>query len=99
VAHSIPFLSGTILFSSISPDYAQNLLDELWGCFKNMKIPFDELKSMPTKDRKYFIQKHNAEVDAENAEYARRERGGNSTDVIDKYTDIEQQNLRNAENR
>jgi len=64
-----------------------------------MKIPFDELKSMPTKDRKYFIQKHNAEVDAENVEYARRERGGNSTDVIDKYTDIEQQNLRNAENR
>lgn len=54
---------------------------------------------MPTKDRKYFIQKHNAEVDAENAEYERRERGSNTTDVIDKYTDIEQQNLRNAENR
>ena len=64
-----------------------------------MKIPFDELKAMPTKDRKYYIQKHNAEVEAENAEYVKREHGGNSTDMIDKYTDIEQENLRNAKKR
>lgn len=49
MARSKPFLSGTILFSSISPDYAKNLLDELWGCFKNMKISFEELKRMPTR--------------------------------------------------
>lgn len=99
MARSKPFLSGTILFSSISPDYAKNLLDELWGCFKNMKISFEELKRMPTKDRKYFIRRHNAEVDAENAEYERREHGGSTTQAIDKYTDIEQANLKNASKR
>lgn len=64
-----------------------------------MKIPFEELKMMPTKDRKYYIQKHNSEVEAENAEYYKREHGGNTSTMIDKYTDMEQQNLRNAINR
>ena len=96
VARLTPFLNGTILFSSISPNYSQNLLDELWGCFKYMKIPFEELKIMPTKDRKYYIQKHNAETESENAEYNRRENGSHTSMMIDKYTDMEQQNLRNA---
>jgi hypothetical protein len=91
VAHSKPFLAGTILFSSISPNYARNLLDELWGCFKYMKIPFEELKKMPTKDRKYFIQKHNIEVEEENEEYERRRNGGStSTESIDRFTDMSQ---------
>lgn len=70
------------------------MLDELWGCFKYMKIPFEELKRMPTKDRKYFIQKHNAEVEEENEEYERRRNGGSttSTESIDRFTDMSQGN-------
>lgn len=50
---------------------------------------------MPTKDRKYFIQKHNAEVEEENEEYERRRNGGSpttSTESIDRFTDMSQGN-------
>lgn len=39
------------------------------------------------------------EVEEQNAEYERKERGGNSTNMIDKYTDIEQENIKNRQNR
>lgn len=46
---------------------------------------------MPTKDRKYFIQKHNIEVEEENEEYERRRNGGStSTESIDRFTDMSQ---------
>lgn len=54
---------------------------------------------MPTRDRKYYIHKHNCEVEEENERYKKRERGGKSTDVIDRYTDMEQENLKNASKR
>lgn len=47
-----------MLFST-SPNAEQYLKDELWGCFKYIKIPLDVLYKMPTRDRKYFIQRHN----------------------------------------
>ena len=82
-------MSGKILFSSISPDGEENLKEELFACFKYVGIPFEELYSMPVRDRKYFIIKHN--------EYAKKERKaiegkgeGNETSMIDGYTDIEQ---------
>ena len=63
--------------------------EELFSCFKYVGIPFEELYSMPVRDRRYFIIKHN--------EYSERERNalegkkeGNQTSMIDGYTDIEQ---------
>ena len=64
-----------------------------------MHMRFSELKTMPTRDRKYYIHKHNREVEEENERYKKRERGGKSTDVIDRYTDMEQENLKNASKR
>lgn len=98
MARSRPFLSGTILFSSISPDYERNLKEELWGCFKNVGISFDELLRMPTRDRKYYIQMHNRYVEEENAKL----KGNNSSSVsenISSYTDLAQQNNKNLNNR
>lgn len=55
-----------IMFSGISPDFAQNLKEELFGCFKYIHIPFTELMKMPTKDRKYYIKRHNDVTNSEN---------------------------------
>lgn len=66
VALSRPFLSGEILFSSISPKYEESLKEELYACFNFMHIPFNELYNMPIKDRKYYISRHNEIVEHEN---------------------------------
>lgn len=55
------------MFSGISPDFAQTLREELFGCFKYIHIPYSELMIMPTKDRKYYIRRHN-EVTTEEKE-------------------------------
>ena len=47
------------MFSGISPNFAQALREELFGCFKYIHIPYSELMNMPTKDRKYYIKRHN----------------------------------------
>ena len=67
MAHLRHFLSGTILFSSISPNFERNLKDELYGCFKYIGIPFDVLDRMPVRDRKFYIAKHNGITEEENS--------------------------------
>jgi len=92
-----PFFSGTILFSSISPDSERELKEELFGCFKYIKIPLDELMRMPTRDRRFYILRHNQAIEDENREYEAAKNGGSTkTEAIDRYTDIDQQNLKNA---
>lgn len=92
-----PFLSGKILFSSISPEGEANLKEELFSCYKYVGIPLKELYSMPVRDRHYFIIKHN--------EYAEREKmalegnnNGSTTSMIDAYTDIEQAKIGREKN-
>ena len=100
MALSRPFLNGTILFSSISPEYERILKEELFGCFKYIKIPFDELLKMPVRDRKFFILKHNEAAQEEREEYESRQKGGSTkTEAIDAFTDIDQSNLKNATKR
>ena len=87
VAHLRPFLTGTILFSSISPTYEQNLKDELFACHMYIKIPFNVLDKMPIRDRKYYIHKYNEYMEARNAALE-----GNSTTTTDigAYTNMSQ---------
>ena len=54
------------MFSGISPEFAQTLREELFGCFKYIHIPYSELMRMPTKDRKYYIRRHNEVTNEEN---------------------------------
>ena len=58
MAHLKPFLTGTILFSSISPEYEAQLKDELYACLNYMRLPVDVYK-LPIRDRKYYIKLHN----------------------------------------
>jgi len=53
------------MFSGISPDFAKTLREELFGCFKYIHIPYSELMTMPTRDRKYYIRRHNEVTSAE----------------------------------
>lgn len=92
-----PFLNGTILFSSISPDYEKNLKEELYGCFKYVGIPFDVLEKMPIRDRKYYIAKHNGIVDEENKKNSKDNTV--SGEMINKFTDMSQQSEINAKKR
>ena len=58
------------MFFSISPnDYANALLDEIYGCFKYIGIPIDTVMNMPVQDRKYFISRHNHDCDELNKKY------------------------------
>jgi hypothetical protein len=57
------------MFSGISPEFAQTLREELFGCFKFIHIPYSELMTMPTKDRKYYIRRHNEVTKEENARH------------------------------
>ena len=100
MALSRPFLNGTILFSLISPEYERILKEELFGCFKHIKIPFDELLKMPVRDRKFYILKHNEAETEAREEYESRQKGGSTkTEAIDAFTDIDQSNLKNATKR
>ena len=85
MAHLRPFLNGTILFSSISPNYERTLKEELFGCFKYIGIPFNVLERMPIRDRKFYIAQHNNAVEAEN-----RSHSGSHVDgeMINKFTDM-----------
>lgn len=88
------------MFSLISPDYERYLKEELFGCFKHIKIPFDELMRMPTRDRKFYILKHNEAAEEERREIEEKKNGGTAkTEAIDAFTDIDQQNLKNASKR
>lgn len=87
-----------ILFSSISPDYERNLKEELWGCFKNVGIPFEELWKMPTRDRKYYIQMHNKYVQEENDRIEGKNNDNSFNGDISAYTDLEQKNNMNRMN-
>ena len=89
MARSRPFLTGTILFSSISPTYEQNLKDELFACFKYVGIPFDMLNKMPIADRKYYIHKYNEYMEAKNAAMEGAVNSSSTTD-ISQFTDMSQ---------
>lgn len=59
------------MFFSISPsDYAEALLDEIYGCFKYIGIPIDTVMNMPVQNRKYFISKHNHDCEEMNKKYS-----------------------------
>jgi hypothetical protein len=73
-----------MLFSSISPNYERNLKDELFGCFKYIGIPFDILDRMPTRDRKFYIAKHNGIMEDETKKDTSKVNG----EMINKFTDM-----------
>lgn len=64
------------MFSGLSTNLATHLREELFGCMKYMKMQYDQLLKMATKDRKYFIKKHNEVTQEENSKYSKTESVG-----------------------
>lgn len=84
----------------MSPENERNLKEELWGCFKHIGIPFDELYRMPVRDRKFFIMKHNQEM--EKRENMMNHNGKSRTidnELINQYAKIEQLNSENLKSK
>jgi hypothetical protein len=87
----------TNFYFSISPDeYSKNLLDEIWGCFKHVGMPWDMIMKLPIQDRRAMIHKHNMEQDAVNKEY--NNTNGNTRtyegESINTFAQMEQSNLK-----
>ena len=95
MAHLRHFLSGTILFSSISSNFERNLKDELYGCFKYIGIPFDVLDRMPVRDRKFYIAKHNGITEEENSK--NRNENTINGELINTYANLHQLNEKNRQ--
>lgn len=55
----LPFLTSTLLFSSMSPDFKSYLWDEITSCVKFVGIGHDTILKMPTYIRRFYIAKHN----------------------------------------
>ena len=69
-----PFFKSTLQFFSLTPDYKQALNDELLGCVKHIGIDYNSVYNMPIHRRKYFIAKHNKEIDNKNKEIEKSNR-------------------------
>lgn len=61
------------MFSGLSKELSIALQDEIFSCMRYIKIPYDSLMHMPTKDRRFFIKKHNKATEEENIRYNRGE--------------------------
>jgi hypothetical protein len=98
VAHLKPFYNLTNSFFLISPnEYAKNLSDEIWGCFKHIGMSWDMIMSLPIQERRAFIHKHNMEADAIEREINKGETGGIRTyegESINTFAQLEQSNKR-----
>ena len=92
-----PFFNLTNHFFSISPtEFAKNLIEEEWGCFKYIGMPWTMILSLPVQERRALIHKHNlASYAAE--EQAKVDSGNNRTyegESINAFAKLEQSNRR-----
>jgi hypothetical protein len=77
------------MFFSISPsDYADALLDEIYGCFKYIGIPIDTVMNMPIQNRKYFISRHNRDCEEMNGKYSDNKSSTLTGEATDIYSQI-----------
>ena len=77
------------MFFSISPnEYADALLDEIYGCFKYIGIPIDTVMKMPVQNRKYFISRHNRDCEEMDEKYNHNESINVSGEATNTYTQM-----------
>ena|GEM_PF-2730378 len=96
---SKPFLTSTLLFSSISPNYEAILKEELWGCHKYMGFSITELKNMTIRDRKTYIRKHNGEQMKKQTDLKNRgSKTSNNTALMNQVARMRQEENTNMSN-
>lgn len=77
------------MFFSISPnEYADALLDEIYGCFKYIGIPIDTVMNMPVQNRKYFISRHNKDCEEANSKHSNANSSTFTGEATENYSKI-----------
>ena len=68
-----PFCNLISLFLSIKRDQdsVMNFWDEIYGCVNYLNLPYDTVMNLPVYVRKFWIKKHNRQVEEEQAEMER----------------------------
>lgn len=56
-------------FFVLSSDYKKTMLDEFFYLSKHVNMSYSDLMTMPTFERKYFINKLSSEFEKRNEEY------------------------------
>lgn len=87
-----------MLFST-SNEAERYLKEELWGCFKYIGIPLNILYKMPTRDRKFYIDRHNNEMNDKIRQEQKKHPTNQSNMNINKFADMSQQEIENNNNR
>ena len=88
----------TSFYFSISPDeYAKNLSDEIYGCFKHIGMSWDMIMKLPIQERRAFIHRHNMEQDVIEREYNNQGQSNVRTyegESLNTFARMEQNNLK-----
>ena len=79
-----PFCNLISLFLSIKRDQdsVMNFWDEIYGCVNYHNLPYDTVMNLPVYVRKFWIKKHNRQVEEEQAEMERAKAGQSAGDFI-----------------
>ena len=59
-----------------------NFWDEIYGCVNYLNLPYDTVMNLPVYVRKFWIKKHNRQVEEEQAEMERAKAGQSAGDFI-----------------
>ena len=76
-----------------------NFWDEIYGCVNYLNLPYDTVMNLPVYVRKFWIKKHNRQVEEEQAEMERAKAGQSAGDFIsgegvNAFAEMEQRNQR-----
>ena len=89
------------IFLSISntEEAEQKLLDEIFGCVTYLKLPYETVMNMPVYMRKYWILKHNKDVDdAERESQIKQDKGSGlkqiSGGALNSYANLTQRGVK-----
>ena len=72
-------------------------MDEIWGCFKHVGMPWNMIMSLPIQDRRAMINKHNMEQEAISREYENKNNGNMRTyegESLNTFARMEQNDLK-----
>lgn len=61
-----PFFPLTHHFFGLTYKYKKPLLEELYVCFQYVKIPYETLMTMPTWERRFYMNIHSENVEKQN---------------------------------
>ena len=88
----------TNFYFSISPDeYARNLSNEIYGCFKHIGMSWDMIMKLPIQERRAFIYKHNMEQEQIEKEHNNSNNDNSRTyegETLNAYAKLEQGKLK-----